>query len=493
MAFSISPAQTVLWDQIRYSGRPSDFAWVLPVRPGARIELSHDAWMASLEATTQTVINAPMPVCSYPAPAYEASDRGGGGCGCFGGDSASETPVPFAPGAGAEVDASASGPPPVEVVSQDVVGPYDAVTVRSSQGDALGAWLRANGYDVAPSIQPVVDAFTGEGFDFIALKLRPGQGVQAMQPVRVVTEGADPTLPLRMVAAGVGARVGIELYVLSEGRYHPQNFPDATIDFSSLVWNPYQNISNYSVLAQAALDANGGTGWITEAAYPVNLFGRGFTPALEPTYMSTCSVTVLPPRASCPSQSGGDSGGLPEGAPSGVGPAADSGIASEAGDDGATILEAAAAEGAAEAGAEDDAGGNDRAGNDGAGNDPTACAPTVIACDDLDVAMTGVPIGSLWVTKLRADLPAEALSKDLVLEAESSQQSVQSVHSTNNYSDPNYNPCPGGTRIQSVGFESEPSLRRTPVPRPQRAGDAAASLVGVFAVALSMRSRRSRR
>src|SRR5262245_4017582 len=28
MAFSTSPTQTVLWDQIKYSGDPKDFAWV---------------------------------------------------------------------------------------------------------------------------------------------------------------------------------------------------------------------------------------------------------------------------------------------------------------------------------------------------------------------------------------------------------------------------------------------------------------------------------
>ena len=53
-----------------------------------------------------------------------------------------------------------AGPPPVQVVSQSVVGPYDTVTVRASQGEALGDWLRANGYAVPAAIQPTIDAFT---------------------------------------------------------------------------------------------------------------------------------------------------------------------------------------------------------------------------------------------------------------------------------------------------------------------------------------------
>src|SRR5262249_48579403 len=52
MAFSISPTQTILWDQIRYTGSPSEFAWVLPIHQGARVEISHDEWFAALDAST---------------------------------------------------------------------------------------------------------------------------------------------------------------------------------------------------------------------------------------------------------------------------------------------------------------------------------------------------------------------------------------------------------------------------------------------------------
>src|SRR5689334_22322053 len=54
MALSISPERTVLWDQIEYSGEPTDFAWVLPVGPGAYIEEANDAWFEALEAVTGT-------------------------------------------------------------------------------------------------------------------------------------------------------------------------------------------------------------------------------------------------------------------------------------------------------------------------------------------------------------------------------------------------------------------------------------------------------
>src|SRR5579883_595612 len=61
MAFSISQTQTVLWDQIKYSGSPTDFAWVLPVKPGTQVQLSHDEFFAALDAVTQPQVNGPEP------------------------------------------------------------------------------------------------------------------------------------------------------------------------------------------------------------------------------------------------------------------------------------------------------------------------------------------------------------------------------------------------------------------------------------------------
>jgi len=70
MALSVSPQQTVLWDQIQYSGDPQDFAWVLPVRAGAQIQLSHDEFFAALDALTAPVITGPTPNCSTGGPGF---------------------------------------------------------------------------------------------------------------------------------------------------------------------------------------------------------------------------------------------------------------------------------------------------------------------------------------------------------------------------------------------------------------------------------------
>jgi MYXO-CTERM domain-containing protein len=476
MVFAISATQTVLWDQIRYSGSPSNFAWVLPVLPGARIELSQDAWIAALDASTQTVIQGPVANC-YSSPPTEYDGPGPGACGGGGSNDA----VAFS-GAD-EADASAAGASSmgqVQVVSQEVVGPYQAVTVRSSQGEALGDWLRANGYDVPTAIQPTIDAFSNSGFDFIALRLAPGEGVQAMQPVRVVTAGADPSLPLRMVAAGVGANVGIELFILGEGRYHPQNFPDATVDFSQLKWDPYQQRSNYTELSAAALAANGGRGWLTESSGPANLYSpSAFNPALQATYEATCRPVTLPPPPGC-------------GRGSEAGPEAASQGADGAGIDGAD----AASDGSdvASDGSEAavDAGAGETSVPESDGGSGASCEPVVVPCDDLMLALTGIVASDFWVTRLRANLPAAALSADLVLEASASQAVLPNVHYTSAYTDPKYQPCPNSATPSGGSHSSGCACRADDEPHAHYE-EAIVGALGFAAIAGIARRRRGSR
>src|SRR5262245_130162 len=53
MILSISKTQTTLWDQITYSGNPSSFAWVLPIKGTVDFHLSSDALFRTLEQQTQ--------------------------------------------------------------------------------------------------------------------------------------------------------------------------------------------------------------------------------------------------------------------------------------------------------------------------------------------------------------------------------------------------------------------------------------------------------
>ena len=422
MVFKISKEETILWDQVQYSGNPREFAWVLPVRAGARVELSRDAWIAALDASTRTTVTGPERNC------FGAGGGGGGSGGGCGFSSTSAVTSSDNDNFGGGSSGGFQGDGNVEVVSQSVIGPYQAVTIRATGTEGIDDWLIANGFAIPEAVRPTIDAYTRERFDFIALRLRPDQSVRAMRPVRVVAQGADLTLPLRMVAAGIGARVGLTLWVIGEGRYRTQNFPEAVVDYSQLKWDGRGARSNYATLMSDAFAATGGRGWLTEASFPIT---KGSTPSplspaaqsnpkLEAAYRGTC-VSLPPRQVRCTEDELPPADGSPDDGPP-------------------TDLDAGAADATADASTD----GGD-AGDAGTPPKPT-CTKTLRGCDgydDFEVATRGLAFGSTWVTRLRANLPVSALSEDLRLEAAPSQVEQNPQLHTEEFTDPSFDPCEG--------------------------------------------------
>jgi hypothetical protein len=158
----------------------------------------------------------------------------------------------------------------VNVLKVEVVGPYEMVTLQASTPNALQAWLTDHGFNIPADIAPVIAQYQQEHFNFLALKLLPNKGVKDMRPVRVTTQGANVALPLRMVAAGTGATVGISLWVLGEGRYEPQNFNSFVIATDEIVWDWGQSKSNYADLRTQKQAAGNGRIWEVESSTTLN-------------------------------------------------------------------------------------------------------------------------------------------------------------------------------------------------------------------------------
>ncbi len=285
MALSVSTERTVLWDQIQYQGAPEEFAWVLPVKPGTTINLASDAFFEALDAAT-TAHASPPPgvVCTQTSPGMNGNVDGYGyygGCsitGCGSGRSLGEV---GAGGGGGSTTITIGVPvsiPTVEVVHQESIGPYEAVVLSSNKPGALYDWLLDHGFGIDPTMEPIVDAYEAESFDFVALRLIPGADVRQMRPVRVISPGAAPVLPLRMVAAGTGANVAMTLFLLGEGRWSPSNFPAAEIYQGQVEWDFDTSSSNYAPLRAGALAAGDGSSWLTTYSKPGALLGQVFNP-----------------------------------------------------------------------------------------------------------------------------------------------------------------------------------------------------------------------
>jgi hypothetical protein len=346
MILSISMSQTTLYDQIEYSGAPASFAWVLPIKGTVTVGLSADILFQTIDQLTATEVLQPPTNCPPPPDDCSSFDSYAGG-----------------DDAGAAGDASSDG---VTVTSQAQVGPYETVQLHSTDGTALTNWLTSNGYDIPASTKPVIDAYVTDGFDFLALKLVPGVGVQAMQPVRVTSQGAAPSLPLHMVAVGTGATTGITIWVVADGRWQPSNFPTFTIADSEIAWDWLTSSSNYESLRLAKEKTFNGRGWQIESSLELN------QQTVIQTLEYAASYTDVGGYTAAPTTDGGT---------------ADAG--SEAED---------AGEGSAAAAA------------------------------DLAVLFNGVAGPNARFTRMRSDVAKAALSVDMALEASTDQSELTNVH-----------------------------------------------------------------
>ena len=350
MVMSIGMDHSTLYDQIEYSGSPESFAWVLPTKGEVEVGVSSDLLFNQLGADSAVTVVAPPRECPYFNCGYD--ETAGFGEGSSGS------------GSGASNDGG------VQIIAQKVVGPYETVQLAATDPKALETWLSDHGYKLPTDIQPLVASYVVEGFNFLAVKLVPGEGVQSMQPIRITTKGSNVTLPLRMVAAGTGALTTITLYVVSEFRAEPANFPGFVIDPQSVVWNYDQERSNYTDLRAAGYVASKGAGWLTESSREYSALG----------FRSQIQNVI--------------------------------GFAG--------------------------------AGQSGYGDDYEAA--TLAADEDLDVLFAGMDENSVWLTRLRAELPRSALNADIQLQAAKAQTSVSNFIQTTSYvgAQPACPPAPPG-------------------------------------------------
>ncbi|MEZ4390526.1 MAG: DUF2330 domain-containing protein [Polyangiales bacterium] len=302
MVLALASEETTLWDQIRYAGSPEGFVWVLPVPHGVpiRMGLGDNAFVNALANLSAPQIRANFRAgCGFDGRpqtlplsggggAGSASGTvprswgGGGGVGCGGSSTSSidYTPGSAGSGNGGGDSTAYSGSEDLAIQGdRDVVGPYAAEVISGGAG-SFQRWAQANSYDIPRQTLGAVRWYEALGSDFLVLRLAPEAGVEQMQPVRITYPGYLPTLPLRMIAAGVADKVGLDLMVISEGVMQVDGFANAQIDRSQLVWNVRTSRSNYRAVFNSILARHGGRVWVTEST--VALTAPMMEPAMGP-------------------------------------------------------------------------------------------------------------------------------------------------------------------------------------------------------------------
>jgi hypothetical protein len=278
MAFALSTARTVLWDQVQYTGNPSEFGWVLPIAAKVDVGVSTEDFFNGLENQTRPLFTAPTPP-ACPAPTQVCRT-----------DCGYETPAYGPGGAAASGDAGLA----VDVWSDTVVGPYEAVQLSASDPSALRTWLSSHGYVLPTDMNPIIDGYVSAGFGFLAIKLVPGAGVDRMVPIRVAYDGGNTILPLRMVAGGTGDTVGITLFLLGDGRWETQTIPSIDIPMSQVTWDwsLMGGQADYFNVEQAAITAHKGNVFVTETTDRYAKGSFASTPSAGPLADSAIAATA---------------------------------------------------------------------------------------------------------------------------------------------------------------------------------------------------------
>ena len=231
--------------QIEYTGSAPDFSWILPLPEaiGAEdVEVPEDAMAAfrELEVATDPVFILP------PLPECVVNPR--------------VTAMPMAVAESAALD--------VEVFASGEVGPYAFDVVGSENPDALVAWLRENSYRVTEAMEPLIDLYVEEEFVFLAMKLRPDQGVQDVEPVKVTYPSTGPMIPLRLTAVAANPNMAVITWVYADRQAAPVNYAKMDIANEELIFFGRGGSNNYRQLMSQKADEYGGQAFITEYAAP---------------------------------------------------------------------------------------------------------------------------------------------------------------------------------------------------------------------------------
>ena len=263
--FAVNPDSTITaYVQINYTGSAPDFSWVVPVPSVPKVDVAEIATFDELSMLTSPVFIPPlMPECApIPVPmaaVQEASGNGGG----------------------------------VQVLASGTAGPYAYNVVTSVDPNAMIMWLRNNNYRITEEMEPLIKAYTDEEMDFLAMKLRPEEGVQDIQPIAMTYNSKQPMIPLRLTAVAANPNMNVITWIFGDGQALPTNYAHPAIQDSNIRGTFFTpDGTNYLQLVDQTVDLYSGRAFITEYAEPTSaLKSQASDPLVQKLFSDYSYVT----------------------------------------------------------------------------------------------------------------------------------------------------------------------------------------------------------
>ncbi|MBX5483517.1 MAG: DUF2330 domain-containing protein [Myxococcaceae bacterium] len=234
--------------QISYDGPAAEFGWLLPLPSVPDLQLGSDEVFNVVTAQTQ--------------PKYRLNRVYEGNC------TFDPSRILRAANAGApEADSGAAGGSgsASPLVIQDSVGPYDYAVLKADNKDEMLKWLNDNRYFIPVGTQDAVGPYIRPGAYFLALKLKSGKSTGDLQPVVLRYQSDLPMIPLVLTSVAAKPDMGIQVWMLGEGRAIPRNYYHTVINDALIDWNT--GGANYNdVIIAATKEAPDHHTFVTEYA-----------------------------------------------------------------------------------------------------------------------------------------------------------------------------------------------------------------------------------
>lgn len=189
-------------------GSSTEAAWILPVPAQATVQLGEAELFDTLQALTAPRVEYRYGL--FPSP-------------------------PLVGGA----DGSAGSGPPVMLLEQQTLGPFEVSTLAATEAAALSDWLATNGYDFPPGLAEVLQAYVDQGWFYIAIRLTPGAAGEELSgeldPLHITFQTTELIYPMRATALA-NSLMPVYLYVLADHRVEKaQTFGDTRVAFADWV------------------------------------------------------------------------------------------------------------------------------------------------------------------------------------------------------------------------------------------------------------------
>jgi hypothetical protein len=248
--------------QISYEGEAEQFAWVVPVPGVPTLFPSSEVLFTSLALTT--------------TPLKGRTFRDEGTCDTVQDSGWSwEADTDAVNDSGNTLDSAA--PPPVLVLQEQRVGPYDTVVLSATSDTELLNWLTTHGYDLPPDLGPALAPYLAGGMNLLALRLANDTDAGDIVPLGMEYVASQPMIPIVLTRIAAVEDMRIDVWILGPDRAVPTNYLHTTINDPILDW--YNRGTDYQERAKQAVAEAGPHVFFTDVSEPAANYSGSVLPS----------------------------------------------------------------------------------------------------------------------------------------------------------------------------------------------------------------------